>query len=102
MLVSMGLLSSDEARKRVGELPGWTLLDKQIQRKFTFADFAEAVSFVVRVGFAAEAADHHPDILINYKRVTLTFSTHSEGGLTEKDFAGAGAATKIALALGAS
>ena len=86
----------------MGELPGWTLLDKQIQRKFTFADFAEAVSFVVRVGFAAEAADHHPDILINYKRVTLTFSTHSEGGLTEKDFAGAGAATKIALALGAS
>ena len=86
----------------MGELPGWTLQDKQIQRKFTFADFAEAVSFVVRVGFAAEAADHHPDILINYKRVTLTFSTHSEGGLTEKDFAGAGAATKIALALGAS
>jgi len=102
MLVSMGLLSSDEARKRVGELPGWTLQDKQIQRKFTFADFAEAVSFVVRVGFAAEAADHHPDILINYKRVTLTFSTHSEGGLTEKDFAGAEAATKIALALAAS
>ena len=86
----------------MGELRGWTLLDKQIQRKFTFADFAEAVSFVVRVGFAAEAADHHPDILINYKRVTLTFSTHSEGGLTEKDFAGAEAATKIALALAAS
>ena len=86
----------------MGELPGWTLQDKQIQRKFTFADFAEAVSFVVRIGFAAEAADHHPDILINYKRVTLTFSTHSEGGLTEKDFAGAEAATKIALALGAS
>jgi len=86
----------------VGELPGWTLQDKQIQRKFTFADFAEAVSFVVRIGFAAEAADHHPDILINYKRVTLTFSTHSEGGLTGKDFAGAEAATKIALALGAN
>ena len=76
--------------------------DKQIQRKFTFRDFPEAVSFVVRVGFAAEAVDHHPDILINYKRVTLTFSTHSEGGLTEKDFAGAEAATTIALALGAT
>ena len=96
----MGLLSSDEARKRVGELPGWTLLDKQIQRKFTFADFAEAVSFVVRVGFAAEAADHHPDILINYKRVTLTYSTHSEGGLTAKDFDGAAAATEIAASMG--
>jgi len=98
----MGLLSSEEAGKRAAKLPGWTLGEKQIQRKFTFGDFAEAVSFVVRVGFAAEAVDHHPDILINYKRVTLTFSTHSEGGLTEKDFAGAETATKIALALGAS
>jgi 4a-hydroxytetrahydrobiopterin dehydratase len=102
MLVFMGLLSSDEVRKRAGELPGWTLEDKAIRRKFTFRDFPEAVSFVVRIGFAAEAVDHHPDILINYKRVTLTFSTHSEGGLTEKDFAGAAAATTIALALGAT
>jgi 4a-hydroxytetrahydrobiopterin dehydratase len=101
MLVFMGLLSADEVRKRVGELPGWTLEDKAIHRTFTFAGFPEAVSFVVRVGFAAEAVDHHPDILINYKRVTLTFSTHNEGGLTEKDFAGAQEATKIAAAFGA-
>ena len=46
----------------------------------------------------AEAADHHPDILINYKRVTLTYSTHSEGGLTEKDFAGAAMADRVGLA----
>jgi 4a-hydroxytetrahydrobiopterin dehydratase len=98
----MGILTSDQVRQRAAAVPGWTLGDKEIQRKFTFRDFAEAVSFVVRVGFAAEAADHHPDILINYKRVTLTFSTHSEGGLTEKDFAGAEEATKIALALGAA
>ena len=102
MLVFMGLLSSDESRKRAEALPGWTLQDKAIHRKFTFRDFPEAVSFVVRVGFAAEAVDHHPDILINYKRVTLTFSTHSDGGLTEKDFAGAETATRIALALGAT
>lgn len=98
----MGTLTSDEARTRAAALPGWTLGDKEIQRKFTFRDFAEAVSFVVRAGFDAEAADHHPDILINYKRVTLTFSTHSEGGLTEKDFAGAEAATKVAALFGAS
>ena len=102
MLVVMGLLTSDEARQRAAKLPGWTLEGKAIKRKFSFRDFPEAVSFVVRVGFAAEAVDHHPDILINYKRVTLTFSTHSEGGLTEKDFAGAEAATKVALALGAA
>ena len=51
---------------------------------------------MVRLGFAAEAADHHPDILINYKRVTLTYSTHSAGGLTDKDFAGAEEAARLA------
>ena len=62
-----------------------------IRRVYTFGGFAEALAFLVRLGFDAEAADHHPDILVNYKRVTLTYSTHSEGGLTEKDFAGAAA-----------
>ena len=85
----------------MGSLTGWTLADNAIHRKFTFADFPAAVSFVVRVGFAAEAVDHHPDMLINYKRVTLTYTTHSEGGLTEKDFAGAAAAAKIAAGFGA-
>ena len=49
-----------------------------------------------RLAPEAERADHHPDILINYKRVTLTYSTHDEGGLTEKDFAGAAAADRLA------
>ena len=84
----------------VQKLSGWTVEGDAIQRQFTFAAFPEAVAFVVRLGFAAEAADHHPDILINYKRVTLTYTTHSAGGLTEKDFAGAEAATAIAAALG--
>ena len=97
----MATLSVDEVRTRLGKLTGWELKGGEIHRKFTFRDFAEAVSFVVRVGFAAEAVDHHPDILINYKRVTLTFSTHSEGGLTEKDFAGAETATAIAKAFAA-
>jgi 4a-hydroxytetrahydrobiopterin dehydratase len=92
----MGTLTLEQARLRLGSIPGWQLRDDSIHRTFAFRDFPEAVSFAVRVGFAAEAVDHHPDILINYKRVTLTFSTHSEGGLTEKDFAGAETATKIA------
>jgi 4a-hydroxytetrahydrobiopterin dehydratase len=67
-----------------------------IRRQFVFDGFASAVSFVVRVGFDAEAADHHPDILISsYKKVTLTFTTHSAGGLTEKDFAAAEAADRV-------
>ena len=49
-----------------------------------------------RLAPEAKAADHHPDILINYKRVTLTYSTHSEGGLTDKDFDGAAMADRVA------
>ena len=64
--------------------------------KIDLGSFPDAVAFVTRLAFDAEAADHHPDIHINYKRVTLTFSTHSEGGLTEKDFDGARAVDAIA------
>jgi 4a-hydroxytetrahydrobiopterin dehydratase len=96
MLGVMATISADEAKDRLQALPGWTLDGNAIRRQYTFAGFAEAVSFVVRLGFAAESADHHPDILINYKRVTLTYSTHSEGGLTEKDFAGAQEADRLA------
>ena len=76
------------------KLPGWQLDGDAIKRQFTFAGFPDAVAFIVRLGFTAEAADHHPDLLVNYKRVTVTYSTHSAGGLTEKDFEGAGAAAR--------
>ena len=89
-------ISRAEAERRVKDMPGWELAGDSIARQFTFAGFPEAISFVVRLGFAAEAADHHPDITINYKRVTLSYSTHSEGGLTEKDFAGAQMADRVA------
>ena len=89
-------ISQEQAQARLRDLSGWELAGDAIRRKFTFRDFPEAISFVVRLGFVAEAADHHPDILINYKRVTLTYSTHSAGGLTEKDFAGAQEATRVA------
>src|SRR5688572_23435111 len=102
MLSCMATITAEEARQRLIALSDWRLTGNAIQRKFTFKDFPEALTFVVRLGFAAEAADHHPDILINYRRVTLTYSTHSEGGLTEKDFAGAGEAMKIAARFGAS
>ena len=84
------------------KLRGWRLEGNAIKRQFTFAGFPDAVAFVVRLGFAAEAADHHPDLLVNYKRVTVTYSTHSAGGLTEKDFEGAAAADGVAAAIGAS
>ncbi len=89
-------LSRSEAEQRLKSVNGWALEGDSIRKQFTFAGFLEAVAFVNRLAPAVEAADHHPDILINYKRVTLTYSTHSEGGLTEKDFAGALAADKLA------
>jgi 4a-hydroxytetrahydrobiopterin dehydratase len=82
-------LTQSDAEQRLKSLEGWTLDGRAIRKQFTFAGFPEAVAFVNRLVPDAEAADHHPDILINYKRVTLTYTTHSEGGLTDKDFAGA-------------
>jgi 4a-hydroxytetrahydrobiopterin dehydratase len=96
----MATIDAAEATERLRSLPDWSLDGSAIRRKFTFAGFSDAVAFVTRLGFEAEAADHHPDILINYKRVTLTYTTHSDGGLTDKDFAGATRATELATAMG--
>ena len=91
----MATLSQSEAEARLRDLNGWTLDGHAIRKQFVCRDFPDAVAFVSRLVPGAEAADHHPDILINYKRVTLTFTTHSEGGLTAKDFAGAATADRM-------
>jgi 4a-hydroxytetrahydrobiopterin dehydratase len=83
------LLSHTEIEEQVGALDGWTIDGAALRKQFTFAGFPEAVAFVGRLVPDAEAADHHPDISINYRRVTVSWTTHSEGGLTAKDFAGA-------------
>jgi 4a-hydroxytetrahydrobiopterin dehydratase len=83
----MATLSREEIERRLPDVKGWTLDGDTIRKQFTFAGFPEAVAFVQRLVPQAEAADHHPDVTINYKRVTLSYSTHSEGGLTNKDFA---------------
>ena len=92
----MALLSDADITRELASLPGWTRDGNAIRRQFTFKGFPEAVAFVERLVPGCEAADHHPDVTINYKRVTLTYSTHSEGGLTEKDFAGAAVADRLA------
>jgi 4a-hydroxytetrahydrobiopterin dehydratase len=92
----MATLSTNEVEARLKSRSGWVREGQAIRRQFVFDGFASAVAFVVRIGFDAEAADHHPDVLIsNYKKVTVTFTTHSEKGLTEKDFAGAEAADRV-------
>ena len=89
-------MTNEHIQERLATLPGWAREAQAIRKQFVLEDFASAVAFVVRVGFDAEAADHHPDILISsYKKVTLTFTTHSERGLTGKDFAGAAKAEQV-------
>jgi 4a-hydroxytetrahydrobiopterin dehydratase len=88
-------LSQADIDQRMKTIDGWTLQGDEIRKQYTFKDFVAAIAFVNRLAPIAEAADHHPDILINYKRVTLTYSTHSEGGLTDKDFAGASGADRL-------
>jgi 4a-hydroxytetrahydrobiopterin dehydratase len=100
MLSPMAVLSDSEIRQKLASLAGWTLGDGAISRKLTFPSFPDAIAFTTRLAFEAEASDHHPDILINFKRVTLTYSTHSEGGLTAKDFEGAARADSVAAAMG--
>ena len=85
----MALLTSQEIDREMKSLQGWTHDGDAIRKQFTFAGFPQAVAFVTRLVPDAEAADHHPDITINYRRVTLSYSTHDEGGLTMKDFDGA-------------
>ncbi|MBI3249380.1 MAG: 4a-hydroxytetrahydrobiopterin dehydratase [Deltaproteobacteria bacterium] len=89
-------LSQTEIQGKLRSIPGWELAkSKAIQKKFTFPDFKEALAFVNQVGDLAEKSDHHPDIAVNYNKVTLTLSTHSAGGLTSKDFDLAGHIEKI-------
>ena len=81
----MPVLTKDQVDSRLRSLSGWQRSGDEISKEFKFADFKQAMSFVNRVADAANTADHHPDITINYNRVTTTLSTHSEGGVTDKD-----------------
>ena len=64
---------------------GWSEVDGALEREFRFADFPEALAFVNRVGEAAEAANHHPDIELHWNRVKLRWWTHVVGAITERD-----------------
>ena len=66
---------------------GWKVLEnKKIQKEFVFKGFAEAIAFVNKVANLAEAENHHPDIHIFYRKVTIELWTHSVNGLSENDF----------------
>jgi 4a-hydroxytetrahydrobiopterin dehydratase len=82
----MALLTDEEIAERLRG-SNWERDGDTIVRGWKLGDFAEAMHFVNRVAEAAEAANHHPDILVHgWNRVRLTLTNHSEGGLTEADF----------------
>lgn len=80
-------LAPTDVSQRLASLHGWELSEKTIRKNVRLADFRAAMAFVHRVADLAEAADHHPDILIHYREVTLVLWTHVVDGLTEHDFA---------------
>ena len=93
-------LSSEDVANELSALHGWTLDGAAIRRQFKFHSFADAIAFVTRLAFEAEATDHHPDIHVSYRTVILAWTTHSEGGLTARDFQGAHQADAIAARFG--
>ena len=83
---AMAKLSNSEVSEGLKKLKGWRLEADTIKKEFQFPSFPKAIKFVNKVAEIAEQADHHPDILINFRKVTLNLSTHDEGGITQKDF----------------
>ncbi|NUN69553.1 MAG: 4a-hydroxytetrahydrobiopterin dehydratase [Bacteroidetes bacterium] len=82
----MALLREDEIEVRMHSVPGWHRTGDVIRRTVILPDFIHAMGFVQSVALAAERADHHPDIDIRWNTVSLSLTTHRDGGLTEKDF----------------
>lgn len=79
------LLTEAEIEAALRGLPGWTREGGALRRTFRFAGFPEAVAFVDRLVAPAEAANHHPDLLVSFNCVQVTLTTHDSGGLTRKD-----------------
>ena len=92
----MAALQENEVHEGLKKLPGWTVSANAIHKRFTFPSFMPGIDFVNRIAAAAEKAQHHPDIAINYNVVSISLSTHSEGGVTAKDFALAGQIDSLA------
>ncbi|MDP9269665.1 MAG: 4a-hydroxytetrahydrobiopterin dehydratase [Chloroflexota bacterium] len=92
------LLSESEIASGLEHLPEWTREGDAITRTVRSPSFGEAIELVVRIADVAESADHHPDMLIRWRRVTFTLSTHASGGLTAKDLVMAAEIDRLAAA----
>ncbi len=82
----MPLLSETDIESKLGDLDGWSREGDAITKEFKREKFTGSVAFVNELTAVAEELNHHPDLAISWDTVTVTISTHSEGGLTESDF----------------
>jgi 4a-hydroxytetrahydrobiopterin dehydratase len=78
-------LPDDEITQGLASLPGWERTGDEIVKEYRLGNFRDSVAFVVRLSYEAEAANHHPDLDIRWNKVRVALSTHSEGGITQKD-----------------
>ncbi len=79
-------LKKQEIDARMSKLQGWQLVEDSIKKDYKFKDFSGSMGFVVKIALEAERMQHHPDITIEYSRVRIVLTTHSEEGLTDMDF----------------
>jgi 4a-hydroxytetrahydrobiopterin dehydratase len=82
----MPKLNPEEITAKLRTLPEWEKKGDAIAKQYTFKEFMDGIRFINRIAEIAEQMDHHPDMMVNYRRVTFTLSTHDQGGITEKDF----------------
>ena len=81
----MATLSDTDVQQALAGLPGWERAGDEIAKTFECASFPDAIAFVVRIGFFAEQADHHPDLDVRWRKVKVALTSHDAGGLTQKD-----------------
>ena len=79
-------LSDDDVQEQLGELVGWELVDGKLHRDYKFANFVEAMGFMMRAGIEAEKMNHHPEWFNVYSKVNVDLTTHSARGITQLDF----------------
>ena len=83
----MKLLSTNEINNRLDVIRDWKFVNNSLEKDYTLKSFVDGLAFIIKVGIEAEKLDHHPNVLLhNWNKVRITISTHSKGGVTEKDF----------------
>jgi 4a-hydroxytetrahydrobiopterin dehydratase len=88
-------VTGEDAQRYLRELPGWALSENQIDKEFRFSNYLDGVEFAYSLGKTAEEEDHHPDIIIKWRRVKVILTTHAIKGLSENDFIMAAKAEEI-------